>query len=94
MIPGPSYAENFTHRLGGFEIERTPTTAPVRLPDRGQLEYEEEDEIDLPTAIGRLLAAKSQPFSISGRIPVNPADLTLFFRSQVRLLSFSQIPRH
>jgi hypothetical protein len=75
----------YTRRLGGFEVEHTPSRAAMRLPGspEQQVLEEEEEEIDLPTAVSRLFAAKAQPFAIGGRIPLDPADLTFFFRTQV-----------
>jgi hypothetical protein len=86
---GPGHA-GYTRRLGGFEVEHTPNRAPSRLPGEPEPRprEEEEEEIDLPTAVGRLLGAKAHPFSIGGKIPLDPADLTLFFRSQVSFRYF------
>ncbi|KAH9995919.1 hypothetical protein BJV74DRAFT_911574 [Russula compacta] len=34
------------------------------------------------TSIANVIAAKARPFAVSGRIPVDPASLTLFFRTK------------
>jgi hypothetical protein len=75
----------YTRRLGGFEVEHTPNRPASRLPGSPEMpqHVEDEEEVDLPTAVGRLLAAKARPFAIGGKIPFDPTDLTLFFRSQV-----------
>jgi hypothetical protein len=82
----PPPAGGYTRRLGGFEVEHTPNRPPSRLPGSPEPPQarEDEEEVDLPTAVARLLAAKARPFAIGGKIALDPADLTLFFRSVVR----------
>jgi hypothetical protein len=76
MLPGgyPVAPDpGLTHRLGGFEIERTPSRMPTRLPDsppRHVRDDDEEDEVDLPTAVSRLFAAKGRPFAVSCRCAI------------------------
>ncbi|KAG6824877.1 hypothetical protein H0H92_005558 [Tricholoma furcatifolium] len=61
-----------------FEIERitSPSRPHVPLPAPGY-----EDTPDFLGYASRLLALTRTPFSISGRIDLNAAPLTLFFRS-------------
>jgi hypothetical protein len=41
-------------------------------------------EVALQTHLPPLLAAKARPFTVSGLIPFDPANLVVFFRSKVR----------
>ena len=38
--------------------------------------------------VSKLIGAKTRPFSVSGRIPLDPAHLVLFFRAKVRTLFY------
>jgi len=40
--------------------------------------------VDLQASIANVIATKAHPFAVSGRIPIDPATLTLFFRTKVR----------
>ena len=46
----------------------------------------EYNEFTYTNNIARLLGAKAQPFAISGHIPFVDETMTVFFRSQVRLI--------
>lgn len=75
---------NRSPSMSDFEIERTPKSPrnPKRaLMQRGQSEYDSEHT--LRTSISRLLSAKTRPYTVSGRIPLDPSALVLFFRSKV-----------
>jgi len=65
-----------------FEIERgSPHSGygrPKRMPSPTGI-----NEHALRTHVPILLAAKSRPFSVSGLIPLDPANLVVFFRSKV-----------
>ncbi|KAH9000653.1 hypothetical protein EDB86DRAFT_2827946 [Lactarius hatsudake] len=65
-----------------FEIEHvsSPRTQPRPLMRRGVSDYTNESL--LQTSIATVIAAKARSFAISGRIPVDPATLTLFFRTK------------
>jgi len=95
--PTPSAASRLSDRSDGsrpirkpsvtdFEIER-----PLKMkingaqkrpsPRRKKSEYGAESA--LRTCVARLLAAKARPFTVTGRILMDPASLVLFFRSKV-----------
>ena len=66
-----------------FEIEHvsSPRGPPRPLMRRGVSDYANESL--LQSSIATVIAAKARPFAITGRIPVDPASLTLFFRTKV-----------
>jgi hypothetical protein len=70
-----------------FEIERitSPRGQPRPSLRRGVSDYANDSV--LQASIANVIAAKARPFAISGRIPVDPATLTLFFRTKVMGLS-------
>lgn len=76
---------NHSPSISDFEIERAPRSSPAHpkraLIRRQQSEYDSEHA--LRNSVARLLGAKSRPFTVSGRIPLDPAALVLFFRSKV-----------
>ena len=66
-----------------FQVERvprTPTTSKRSLVRR-QSDYDNEQA--LRTGVSRLIVAKTRSFTVSGRIPLDPSVLVLFFRSKV-----------
>jgi len=67
---------------GDFEIERVTNTRGPPRPTlrRGVSDY--SSDTLLQTSIANVIAAKARPFVVTGRIPVDPATLTLFFRSK------------
>ena len=66
-----------------FEIERitSPRTQPRPPLHRAVSDY--TNDALLQSSIANVIAAKARPFAVSGRIPVDPATLTLFFRTKV-----------
>jgi hypothetical protein len=66
-----------------FEIEHvsSPRAPPRPLMRRSVSDYANESL--LQSSIATVIAAKARPFAITGRIPMDPASLTLFFRSKV-----------
>ncbi|EPQ50762.1 hypothetical protein GLOTRDRAFT_66433, partial [Gloeophyllum trabeum ATCC 11539] len=66
--------------LSDFEIER-PAKTPHRAnrPLRRSSEYDPEQVL---RSVAAVIAAKARPTTVSGRIPVDPAQLVLFFRSK------------
>ncbi|KAL0945876.1 hypothetical protein HGRIS_012159 [Hohenbuehelia grisea] len=67
--------------LTDFQVER-PHPSPSKraspnIPDPGY-----EDEMVYRESVARLLAEKDRPTTVSGRIPVDPSHLVLFFRSK------------
>jgi hypothetical protein len=71
-----------------FEIERPHKSSPSALkrPSTRRLQSDYAAQHALRASVSRLLAAKARPFTASGRIPLDPSVLVLFFRSKVRLL--------
>ncbi|TFY79753.1 hypothetical protein EWM64_g4257, partial [Hericium alpestre] len=67
-----------------FEIEHVPSYSPGKsgrpAMRRGMSDYTSEDI--LQASVAKVIAAKARPFSVSGRIPVDPTNLTLFFRTK------------
>src|ERR1700676_2283008 len=75
---------NRSPSMSDFEIERTPRTPanPKRsLARRAHSDYDNEHA--LRASVTSLIAAKTRLFTVSGRIPLDPANLVLFFRSKV-----------
>jgi hypothetical protein len=73
--------------LSDFEIERgsaQSVTASRRVTSQRE-EIGPDEEYIFRDSISRVLAAKSRPFTVSGRIPFDPTSLVLFFRSKVSL---------
>lgn len=74
-----------------FEIERelSPRGQPRPPMRRAVSDYTSDDVLKarnediLKASIAASIAAKARPFAISGRIPVDPATLNLFFRTKV-----------
>ncbi|KAI0318665.1 hypothetical protein OF83DRAFT_1056438 [Amylostereum chailletii] len=66
-----------------FEVEHAPLSPKPARPGlrRGMSEYAAHESV-LHSSIARIVAAKSRPFAVSGRIPVDPAHLNLFFRTK------------
>lgn len=72
--------------LSDIHIERGPRTPRQRrslaaAPLAGPLGYEQE--LEYRQHVSSLLAAKNAVFSVSGRIPLDPSQLVLFFRTKV-----------
>lgn len=68
--------------ISDFEIERAPKSpGPKKALIRRQPGNDGEQA--LQNSVARLFGAKSRPFTVSGRIPLDPAALVLFFRSKV-----------
>lgn len=91
LSDGSSRHSDLGHRTKSqpdFEIERplkSATTTPKRPSARRQ-KSDYHAEHALRGSVLRLLTAKARPFTTSGRIPLDPSALVLFFRSKVRLL--------
>jgi hypothetical protein len=73
-----------------FEIERITSPRGQARPPLRRAVSDYANETLLQTSIANVIAAKARPFAISGRIPVDPATLTLFFRAKV--IAFHWIP--
>ena len=66
-----------------FEIERGTNIRGAARPPLRRAVSDYSNEALLQSSIANAIAAKARPFAISGRIPVDPATLTLFFRTKV-----------
>ncbi|KAF7293849.1 hypothetical protein HMN09_01180900 [Mycena chlorophos] len=102
MLAGGGMSPNLSGRMspnltagggGGFEVERV--SRPPSAMGMGGVAGMAHGGIGGPgynaeevyaQNVGRLIAAKTRPFSVSGRIPLDPAHLVLFFRAKVRLI--------
>jgi hypothetical protein len=72
-----------------FEIEHATPSYPKRsLVRRSQPDFDGEQV--LRTSVSRLIAAKTRSFTVSGRIPLDPSALVLFFRSKVSIEPISR----
>ncbi|TBU44089.1 hypothetical protein BD309DRAFT_1018807 [Dichomitus squalens] len=71
-----------TQSLSEFEVEqRRQPFSPTKSRRRGS-DPEHDKEIAYRSAIAAVISAKARPFAVSGRVPMDPAHLTLFFRTQ------------
>ncbi|KAH7929025.1 hypothetical protein BV22DRAFT_1030059 [Leucogyrophana mollusca] len=70
--------------LSDFEIERAPkvSNGVPRRPNSRRLQSDYGNENALRASVSRFIAAKARPFSVAGRIPMDPTALVLFFRSK------------
>lgn len=69
--------------MSDFEIERgSPLSAYAHASPRRVPSSVDFNEHAMRTHLTSLLAAKSRPFSVSGLIPLDPANLVVFFRSK------------
>jgi hypothetical protein len=66
-----------------FEIERITSPRGQPRPPLRRAVSDFANESLLQSSIANVIAAKARPFAVSGRIPVDPATLTLFFRTKV-----------
>ena len=93
MVPSPAVSPAIVGRnlyepmpfqspSGDFEVERVTNVRGARPPLRRGVSDYASDAL-LQTSIANVIAAKARPFVVTGRIPVEPATLTLFFRSKV-----------
>nr|GAT51333.1 predicted protein [Mycena chlorophos] len=98
MLAGGGMSPNLSGRMspnltagggGGFEVERV--SRPPSAMGMGGVAGMAHGGIGGPgynaeevyaQNVGRLIAAKTRPFSVSGRIPLDPAHLVLFFRAK------------
>lgn len=73
-------------QVSGFQVEkRARSPNPYGRSGMAQPEavgYREEDMFK--QHVSALISAKDNPFAVSGRIPVDPAQFVLFFRSKVK----------
>jgi hypothetical protein len=83
LAPRSIYDSSPYRSATDFEIEYSPGKTP-RPPMRRMASDYTSPENMLQSSVARIVAAKARPFCVSGRIPVDPANLTMFFRTKVR----------
>lgn len=66
-----------------FEIEHITSPRGQPRPPLRRAVSDYANEALLQSSIANVIATKARPFAVSGRIPVDPATLTLFFRTKV-----------
>ncbi len=66
-----------------FEIEHITSPRGQPRPPLRRAVSDYANEALLQSSIANVIAVKARPFAVSGRIPVDPATLTLFFRTKV-----------
>ena len=84
-MAAPGHLPYYTPSISDFEIERSPPQSGVtsrRVASRRD-EPAFDEEYIFRDSVSRVLAAKSRPFTVSGRIPFDSSTLVLFFRSTV-----------
>src|ERR1700761_9320376 len=82
----PDISGRMSPNPAGFEVEhvsRPPSAIGHRIPAPPEPAY--DPEFLYRESVSKLIAAKTRPFSVSGRIPLDPSQLVLFFRSRVRV---------
>jgi hypothetical protein len=96
MVPSPAVSPGIVGRTlyeqpmpfqspasADFEIERGLDIRGATRPPLRRAVSDYSNEALLQTSIANVIAINARPFAISGRIPVDPASLTLFFRTKV-----------
>ena len=74
-----------TQSVSEFEVEHSVTGKTPYTPSKSRRRGSDPDsQAAYRTAIAAIVNAKARPFAVSGRVPMDPAHLTLFFRSKVR----------
>lgn len=70
--------------MSEFEVEHSSVKVPVSPPKprKGRASSERDIEVALRSSVPALLAARARPFTVSGRIPIDPTALKLFFRTR------------
>ncbi|KAF8646615.1 hypothetical protein AX16_007116 [Volvariella volvacea WC 439] len=70
-----------TNSSSDFQIERVPKASKRRSAHPAEPTPDQE-ELLLNQSVANLLTAKSRVFAVSGRIPIDPVELVLFFRTK------------
>ncbi|KZT00708.1 uncharacterized protein LAESUDRAFT_732021 [Laetiporus sulphureus 93-53] len=70
--------------MADFEVEHSPGQSTAALPSlrRRRPSEDFDNETAFRSSVAALLMIKAHPFAVSGRIPIDPSALTLFFRSK------------
>ncbi|KAF7350584.1 hypothetical protein MSAN_01618400 [Mycena sanguinolenta] len=77
--------------LATFEVEHV-SRPPSAMGNRPPLESTLDAEFIYRDHVSKLISAKSRPFSVSGRIPLDPSHLVLFFRSKTGITHSLDFP--
>ena len=76
-----------TQSVSEFEIEHSVSGKVPYTPSkprRRASDPEYDSQAAYRAAIAAIVSTKARPFALSGRVPMDPTHLTLFFRSKVR----------
>ncbi|KAI0752755.1 hypothetical protein C8Q80DRAFT_1303029 [Daedaleopsis nitida] len=65
-----------------FEVVQRKTPYTPNKPRRRGSDPEYDSQAAYRAAITAIISAKARPFAVSGRVPMDPTHLTLFFRSK------------
>ncbi|KAJ6493427.1 hypothetical protein C8R45DRAFT_900843 [Mycena sanguinolenta] len=94
IIPDGSRSPNLGSRspnVSTFEVEHV-SRPPSAMGNRSPLEPTLDTEFIYREHVSKLIGAKSRPFSVSGRIPLDPSHLVLFFRSKTGITHSLDFP--
>jgi len=92
--PPAAYGPTAAAQVSGFQVEkraRSPNPfgrSGMPQPEAGGY----REEVLFQDHVSALIAAKNDQFAVSGRIPVDPAQFVLFFRSKVTIIALTQDP--
>ncbi|KAJ7905875.1 hypothetical protein B0H13DRAFT_2508453, partial [Mycena leptocephala] len=77
--------------LSSFQVEHV-SRPPSAMANRSPPEPAVDPEFIYREHVSKLIGAKSRPFSVSGRIPLDPSHLVLFFRSKTGITHSLDFP--
>ncbi|KAJ7692471.1 hypothetical protein B0H17DRAFT_871281, partial [Mycena rosella] len=77
--------------LTTFEVEHV-SRPPSAMANRSPPDPAYDSEFMYREHVSRLIGAKTRPFSVSGRIPLDPSHLVLFFRSKTGITHSLDFP--
>ncbi|KAJ7663166.1 hypothetical protein DFH06DRAFT_1189508 [Mycena polygramma] len=77
--------------LASFEVEHV-SRPPSAMGNRSPAQPAVDPEFVYREHVSRLIGAKSRPFTVSGRIPLDPSQLVLFFRSKTGITHSLDFP--
>ncbi len=82
---GSSDGLPFPSNKSEFEVEQTKSQFPTKSQRRRQ-SSDRDSEAAFRACVSMLVSSKARRVSVSGKIPVDPSNLILFFRSKVGLV--------
>ncbi|KAF7362803.1 hypothetical protein MVEN_00630100 [Mycena venus] len=86
IVPDGSRSPNLS-----FQVEHV-SRPPSAMANRSPVEPVVDPEFVYREHVSKLIGAKSRPFSVSGRIPLDPSHLVLFFRSKTGITHSLDFP--